>query len=526
MIPINLGTVSILPILLLPGTALTQQPEAAPTDTRSANDLTDAAIRAAVANELVTDVVLMPTQLDVAVEDGIVTLTGTADNLLARERSAAIARTVRGVRSVIDLVRVPPRDDLTADELAAATKRALLRDPAADSYEIQVTASDDGTVTLTGTTQSWAECRLCANVCKGVAGVTDVDNRIDVRPESIRTDAELQTEIEERLHWDLLVHDGLIAVRVDEGHVGLSGTVGSASEAKRAERLAEVRGVRSVDRSELRVQTWADNDRLRPSEAAVRAPDEIEDAVAAALLQDPRVRRFQLLVDVDFDKVTLHGSVDNLKARRAAANTARNTVGVARVDNRIRVDSAEDRPADAIVADAREALERAAYLDAPAIDVTVKHGVLRLQGTVDTTFERGWADDVVAHVPGVVAVRNYLAVSDERFLAYDPYVDAYPLYTHRWFRYVPPVSFADDALLESDIRAQLRWSPFLDADSIKVDVNDGVAVLTGTVDDRPAKACATANAYDGGAVWVRNRLTIRDRKPTDSDGEAEGGGTL
>ena len=37
--------------------------------------------------------------------------------------AAAIARTVRGVRSVIDLVRVPPRDDLTADELAAATKR-------------------------------------------------------------------------------------------------------------------------------------------------------------------------------------------------------------------------------------------------------------------------------------------------------------------------------------------------------------------------------------------------------------------
>jgi osmotically-inducible protein OsmY len=42
-----------------------------------------------------------------------------------------------------------------------------------------------------------------------------------------------------------------------------------------------------------------------------------------------------------------------------------------------------------------------------------------------------------------------------------------------------------------------------------VTVNDGVALLTGVVDDLRARRAATANALEGGAVQVRNRLRVR-----------------
>jgi hypothetical protein len=66
---------------------------------------------------------------------------------------------------------------------------------------------------------------------------------------------------------------------------------------------------------------------------AVKGDPQIKQAVHDAFVYDPRVDSFNPNVDVDNRIVTLSGVVDNLKAKRAAEQDAKNTWGVWRVKN-------------------------------------------------------------------------------------------------------------------------------------------------------------------------------------------------
>jgi len=52
------------------------------------------------------------------------------------------------------------------------------------------------------------------------------------------------------------------------------------------------------------------------------------------------------------------------------------------------------------------------------------------------------------------------------------------------------------------------WSPFVDGDDITVQMEDGVAELTGTVDTWSEREAAEENARQGGAVIVDNDLLV------------------
>jgi osmotically-inducible protein OsmY len=67
----------------------------------------------------------------------------------------------------------------------------------------------------------------------------------------------------------------------------------------------------------------------------------------------------------------------------------------------------------------------------------------------------------------------------------------------------------EDWQIRQGILDELRWSPYVDDDAVAVTVNDGVALLTGVVDDLRARRAATANAREGGPLQVRNRLRVR-----------------
>jgi osmotically-inducible protein OsmY len=49
----------------------------------------------------------------------------------------------------------------------------------------------------------------------------------------------------------------------------------------------------------------------------------------------------------------------------------------------------------------------------------------------------------------------------------------------------------------------------VDSEDVDVHVNDGRVTLTGTVDSLLEYRAANRNAFDGGAVLVRNELKIR-----------------
>jgi osmotically-inducible protein OsmY len=94
--------------------------------------------------------------------------------------------------------------------------------------------------------------------------------------------------------------------------------------------------------------------------------------------------------------------------------------------------------------------------------------------------------------------------------AFDPYVDDWDIRDYDWYDFQPR-SFSSklDSEIEAEIRDEFFWSPFVDGDKITVSVENGIATLIGAVDNKSDRSMAEANAYEGGASQVINKLEVR-----------------
>lgn len=451
-----------------------------------AKDIEDREIGGVVSKNLIDDKWVSAHLIDVWTDKGIVTLTGSVDNILAKERATEIAETTKGVRSVVNRIVVKPVEREDRD-ISWDVRQAILDDPATDLYEIEAEVKD-GIVTLTGTVDSWAESRLCKKVVKGVKGVKGIKNEIEVQYKAKRQDREIEAEIRRRMAWDVWVDDALINVSVKNGRVTLSGKVGSAAEKSRAYGDAWLAGVTFVDNTGLEVD-WRERNKMRREGWYVsRSDKEIERAVRDALLYDPRVFSFSPEVEVKDGVVILSGVVDNLKAKKAAEMDAKHTAGVWRVKNYLRV-RPKTQPSDVQIARrVWDAFSRNPFVERHEISVSVKNGKVHLYGTVDSLSERTIAEDLASRVKGVVEVENRIVVRDT----------------------VPGGGERSDWEIKKDIESELSWDPFVDSDEVTVNVRDGVVTLTGTVYSWTERAAASTDAYQGGARKVRNRLKVRN----------------
>jgi osmotically-inducible protein OsmY len=248
---------------------------------------------------------------------------------------------------------------------------------------------------------------------------------------------------------------------------------------------------------------------VREEQPVQKPDDEIRAAVQDALMWDPRVNSFEVIVRVSGGRVTLRGTVDNLKAKRAAAEDAWNTTGVGLVRNHVRVRPEDEVTDEAVALGVRSALLWDPFVEKYEITVGVDDGVVELKGEVDTYFEKARADDVASRVKGVRSVDNELVVHDD-LLVYDPFLGDPYIYDFYWYDYEPEwtVRKADD-FIEENIEDELWWSPFVDEDDVEVSVTRGIATLTGAVDSYSERRIATENALEGGAVMVHNRLRVQ-----------------
>ncbi len=476
------------------------------------NNITDKDITNAVKTELLLHTDVPSYLIDVTTSEGIVTLSGSTKNLLAKDKAEDIALAVKGVRGVVNNIELNT-PTMQNQALDADVKEALRKDPATESYQITANANN-GIVTLSGSVDSWQEKQLATHVVKGVKGVKDVKNNLNIEYNKDRTDYELKQEIEAKLASDVRVDHGLINVSVEEKDVTLTGTVGSASEKRQAEMDAWVIGVEAVNTDDLEVKYWAREENLKKQEFINKTDEAIEQAIHDAFLYDPRVNAFNTEITVNNGVVTLSGKVDNLKAKRAAENDARNVVGVYSVRNMIDVRPGFI-PEDAeLEQDVMDALARNPYVERFDITVFAENGEIILSGEVDTHFEKYEAEDVVSKVPGVVIVDNNLNVNNEavsnRYFQYDYYGwnNVYPsIYTN----FYEDPSQQSDWEIKNNVKSQLWWSPFVSQDKISVKVDDGIVTLEGDVDTFQEKAAASKNAYEGGAIDVKNRLQVRQQ---------------
>jgi osmotically-inducible protein OsmY len=444
----------------------------------------DRDITIAVETELLLDAAVPAHLIDIETRDGIVTLSGSVDHLLARDRALEMARAVKGVRAVVDRMRVRP--EARSDEEIFHDLYGLLEaHPSADAIEIALQV-DRGVATLKGRAESWQEKAMSERLAKGVRGVVKVVNEIEVSVPDERSDPEIEADVKSRLAWDALVRESLIGVQVENGTVRLSGTTGSAAEKHRAQKLAWVAGVKAVDDGALEVDWGAYVEMRRTGEVVpwlTLSDARMKEAVADAFRVDPRIapslERIEITV-FDQGQLILTGDVKSLAAKRAAGETARNTVGIRRVFNHLHVRPGfEHRPADRRLAAAVEdALERDPYFTAAGFSVRVINGRVVLRGEVGSPFEKKHASDVVALLSGVIEIDNRIEV------AFDPPAKR-------------------DAAIRADVRRCLHWNSRIDGEAILVLVEDGVVELRGKVDNPLQYREAVACAWKGGAVRVR-----------------------
>jgi osmotically-inducible protein OsmY len=138
----------------------------------------DAHLRADVLQALMLDSVV-PSTVDVKVDHGLVTLTGTANWNHQRMEAERVASTIVGNLEVVDeieLYHVPSPDPRAVED---AITRDLRRSATLDARGLHVSASN-GTVTITGHVRSWPEHDDAIAAAWATPGVKDVDDRIVV----------------------------------------------------------------------------------------------------------------------------------------------------------------------------------------------------------------------------------------------------------------------------------------------------------------------------------------------------------
>lgn len=468
-----------------------------------AASISDIEVARAVARELTADFQLARHAIKIVADDGIASLNGSVANLYAKQRAGRLAETVRGVRAVVNLIEVVPTRRLDA-EIREDVVFALAEDNGVQRCKIDVTV-DDGAVRLSGRVDSWTERDLAETIATAVDGVYVVKNNIDV-VSAKRTDREIHGEIRSTLRWDALVDADRIGIKVRSGEVILDGVVRSAAEKRRVLSDARVAGVTAIDADRLRIVHDAvadDAPKARPDDNA------IADAIRAALKRDPRVRGSAIDVEVVRGRAILRGQAANLRARRAAAQDARNTVGVRDVETAIVVRAAPDNAA--IAHDLNKRLLLSALVEAAEVKPKVAAGVVHLYGSVDSYAEKRAAEDIAATVPGVREIRNLLEVEERTGVPIGSvYVDDFDAARFQARNDTAGENrVKTDEQIAEDVRAQLYWSPFVDASRIYVGVSEGVAILSGSVDSLSEVAAAVENAFEGGAVSVSNNLKIR-----------------
>jgi len=137
----------------------------------------DAQLRDDVQNALTLDLVV-PLTVAVDVQNGIVTLTGTAEWQYQRDEAELVASNIAGAVDVFDeIVLAGPKPD--AYDVKESIKGAFKRNAALDADSLSVVTSN-GTVTLQGEVSSWAEHDAAIGTAWAAPGVTSVQDEISV----------------------------------------------------------------------------------------------------------------------------------------------------------------------------------------------------------------------------------------------------------------------------------------------------------------------------------------------------------
>lgn len=215
----------------------------------------------------------------------------------------------------------------------------------------------------------------------------------------MKNNSELQTDVQNAIVWEPLLHAAEIGVTAKDGVVSLTGVVDSYAKKMEAENAAKrVVGVKAlVEKIEVIFPgSWSKTDA------------EIANEVLIALQYNWSVPKDKVTVKVENGWVTLEGELPWNYQKDAAKNAVNYLTGVKGVTNTIKIKSEIH---DAIEKqDVEDALGRAWSIDDTDINVSVSGTTVILSGTVNSWYQREEAARIAWNTPDIWHVENELVV--------------------------------------------------------------------------------------------------------------------
>ncbi|MFY1617505.1 BON domain-containing protein [Micromonospora sp. WMMD736] len=206
----------------------------------------DQRIQRDVLAELAWDPQVLPNEIGVTVDQGVVTLSGYVDGAARGWAATRCAQRVRGVRAVADEieVRLPGTPGRTDGDIALAASRALEWDSFVPAERLDVSVAD-GWLILRGEVEFGWQRRAAEGELRRLDGVRGITNLVEVRPSTPPPDERTRQEVLRALTRTL--GGERVTVEVDGDTLVLAGVVRSWWERDQVERVAwSTPGVRVV----------------------------------------------------------------------------------------------------------------------------------------------------------------------------------------------------------------------------------------------------------------------------------------
>jgi osmotically-inducible protein OsmY len=211
-------------------------------------------------------------------------------------------------------------------ELRKDVVEELEWEPSVDARKIGV-AVEDGIVTLTGEVPSFAEKWNAERAAERVEGVRGIVNKIDVKIVGEYTDEDIAREAADALRWNLMVPQGKVLPKVENGYITLTGEVNYDFQRRVAERAVRyIPGVKGV------INLIQVKPKVEPS----NVKGEIEKAFKRMADLDAE----NVSVEVNGSEIILRGTVRSWAERQEAERAAWAAPGVTSVKNYITVRAA------------------------------------------------------------------------------------------------------------------------------------------------------------------------------------------
>jgi osmotically-inducible protein OsmY len=198
---------------------------------------TDAQLQHDVTEALNWEPSLNPAHIDVALRDGVVTLTGFVTSLTEKWTTEHVVKSVSGVKAVADdlEVRLPTENERTDSDIAHAAMIALEWNTSVPHDRITVTVRN-GWVTLDGSVDWPYQKTTAEEAVRPLMGVKGVTNTLVVQPKVAATD--ISVKIAEAFRRNAALEAQKIWVETTGSRVILRGNLHSWMERAEAERIA------------------------------------------------------------------------------------------------------------------------------------------------------------------------------------------------------------------------------------------------------------------------------------------------